>query len=371
MKRLIAMLLASVAAVMLIAYLDTGSGKRTDGIYYKATGIHPDAQLLEVNGETVTAEEYLYWLSYVCEYLNSMAGGQLDLNAPLNDTTTFGEYAKMDALNTVKLYAVTRAWAAENGMALTQEDQAALEAQRQQYVAYYGSEEAYLHQLELLGISGEMLHDIEATPYLYLHLHDAFVSPEGALYPGEEALAQFGSDKGYMTARLLYFGTTGMDDGEKGDVRIKAERYAEKMQQAADKNATFAQLEKELGLETNGAGLTFREETSDPEVCKAVAALEEGQVSGIIEGSNGYYVALRMPLNQQALLEDLFQEHLQEMKESAKIKYHNRLYHQIDTAEFYRRLTEERTTLLQGPMGQVPTLEPDAKSEEDMSKTTK
>lgn len=360
MKRLIAMLLASVAAVLLIAYTGANSGKRTDGIYYKATGIHPDAQLMEINGQEVTAEEYLYWLSYVCEYLNATAGGQLDLTAQIDEKTTFGEYAKLDALNTVKLYAVTRAWAEENGIALTEEDEAALEAQRQQYVAYYGGEEAYLQQLELLGITAEMLHSIEATPYLYVHLHDAFVAPDGALYPGDEALAQYGSDKGYLTARLLYFATTGMDDAGKADVRAKAESYAEKMQQAENKNTTFAELEKELGLETNGDGLTFRKETSDPAVCSAVEAMEEGQVSGVIEGTNGYYVALRMPLNHEALLEDLFQEHLQEMKDGATVKYPNRLYSKIDTAEFYRRLTEERTALAQGPMGQVPTLEPEA-----------
>ncbi len=357
MKRLIAMLLASVAAVLLIAYTGgMSSGKRTDGLYYKAAGIHPDAELLEINGQTVTAEEYLYWLAYVCEYLNATAGGKLDLQAQVNETTTFGEYAKMDALNTVKLYAVTRAWAAENGMTLTEEDEAALETQRQQYVAYYGGEEAYQKQLELLGITAEMLHDIEATPYLYVHLRDAFVAADGILYPGEEALTAFGNEKGYLTARLLYFATTGMDDTGKADVRAKAESYAEKMQQAEDKNATFAELEKELGLETNAAGLTFRADTSDPAVSGAVDALEEGQVSGVIEGSNGFYVALRMPLNQQALLEDLFQQHLQEMKESAKIEYHTRLYNKIDTAEFYRRLTEERAALQQGPMGQVPSL---------------
>ncbi len=363
MKRLIAMLLASVAAVLLIAYTTgMGTGKRTDGIYYKASDIHPDARLLEVNGETVTAEEYLYWLAYVCEYLNTTAGGKLDLNAPLNESSTFGDYAKLDALNTVKLYAVTRAWAAENGMALTEEDEAALEAQRQQYVAYYGGEEAYLRQLELLGISAEMLHDIEATPYLYVHLHDAFVAPDGVLYPGDEALTQFGSENGYLTARLLYFATAGMDDAGKADVRAKAESYAEKMQQAEDKNATFAELEKELGLQTNEAGLTFRKDTSDPVVCDAVSALEEEQISGVIEGANGYYVALRMPLDHQALLEDLFQSKLAEMKESAKVKYNTRFYDKIDAADFYTRLTQERAALLQGPMGQVPSLESDGKN---------
>lgn len=358
MKRLIAMLAASLVIVLLIANLYFSGGHRTDGLYYKAVGVHPDAQLMEVDGQTVTAEEYLYWLAYVSEYMNASLGGQVDWNAQVNEDITFGEYAKMDAENTVKLYAATRAWAKEAKLTLTKEDNDALEQQYQQYVDYYGSEEAYLRQLELMGITHDTLRGIESVPYLYAHIHDAFTDPAGSLHPADSKLAAFGTEQNYVTARLLYFATTGMDEQGRADVKEKADSYAEKMQSAEDRNATYEELAAELGLETDPAGLTFSPSLSDPAVCEAVAKLEEGQVSGVIEGANGYYVALRMPLNHAALLEDLFNEQFRLRQDGAKVRVNHSLYNKIDTGEFYRRLSEEREALLAGPMAQVPSLQP-------------
>ena len=74
--RLIAGVLVSVALVGAISL--TGGmkkGSRTDGLLYEASGLHPDGQLLLVNGETVTCEEYLYWLAYDCEYLSTYVQG--------------------------------------------------------------------------------------------------------------------------------------------------------------------------------------------------------------------------------------------------------------------------------------------------------
>ena len=141
MKRLIAVLAASILLVTLIATVETRSGKRSDGLYYQVTGIRPDAQMVRINGEAVSAEEYLYWLASVCEYLYSYSGGALDFSAQITEDMTYGAYAKQDALETVKLYTVTRQWAKEAGITLTDEDIKALDDQRAQYIGYYGSEE--------------------------------------------------------------------------------------------------------------------------------------------------------------------------------------------------------------------------------------
>ena len=145
--RLIAGALASVVLVGAIAL--TGGmkkGSRTDGLLYQASGIHPDAELLLIDRQTVTAEEYLYWLAYDCEYLSTYVP-DVDWSAELTEGLSYGDYAKTDTLETVKLYSVVRAWAEEAGVTLTEEDQAALDAQRLEYVTYYGSEEAYQQQL--------------------------------------------------------------------------------------------------------------------------------------------------------------------------------------------------------------------------------
>ena len=123
--RLIAGVLVSVALVGAISL--TGGmkkGSRTDGLLYEASGLHPDGQLLLVNGKAVTCEEYLYWLAYDCEYLSTYVQ-DIDWSTELTSGVTYGDYAQTDTLETVKLYSVVRAWAEEAGITLTDEDQEA------------------------------------------------------------------------------------------------------------------------------------------------------------------------------------------------------------------------------------------------------
>ena len=92
--RLIAGVLVSVALVGAISL--TGGmkkGSRTDGLLYEASGLHPDGQLLMVNGKTVTCEEYLYWLAYDCEYLSTYVQ-DIDWSAELTSGITYGDYAQ-------------------------------------------------------------------------------------------------------------------------------------------------------------------------------------------------------------------------------------------------------------------------------------
>lgn len=123
------------ASVVLSALLVVGisasgiltNGHRTDGLFYQASGIRPDAELLTVNGETIDAEEYLYWLAYDCEYL-AYNVQDLDFDAELSEGMTYGAYAKQDALETVKLYAVVRQWAKRGNVTLSDADREALQA---------------------------------------------------------------------------------------------------------------------------------------------------------------------------------------------------------------------------------------------------
>lgn len=347
MKRLIAVLAASILLVGLIAFHDTRYGTRTDGLYYEATGIHPDAQILRVNGDGVSAEEYLYWLASVCDYLYSYTNGQVDFSAALTEEMTFGEYAKTDAVETVKLYALVRQIAEKEHLTLRQEDLDALEQQRAQYIAYYGSEEAYLQQLQLLGISEEALRSIDSVPYLYAQIHDLHCSENGRLRPSDEELLAHGQEHSYVTAQLLYFATTGLDEASIAKVQAKAADYAARWQAESDKTAAYHTLAAELTLAVDEAGLTFEPTSSDPAVCQEVAQLAVGEVSGVIEGENGYYVAMRMDLNADALTEDLFNIYLQELQDSAKVDYSKRLYNSIDAGDFYASLNAERAELMQ------------------------
>lgn len=108
-------LAGALVSVMLVgAFALTGGmkgGKSTEGLLYQASGLHPDGEMLVVDGQIVTCEEYLYWVDYVCTYLASQLP-DVDWNAAVSEGgITYGDYVKLEAVNAAKRFAVTRAWA--------------------------------------------------------------------------------------------------------------------------------------------------------------------------------------------------------------------------------------------------------------------
>lgn len=351
-KRLLAMV--AICAVMAVGLVNHSNktGSRTDGLYYEASGIRPDARMLQVNGEAVPAEEFFYWLDSTCAYLESYMGSSLDFNTQVTEELTIGEYAKSDAANTATLYTLVRQMADEAGVALNEEDLAALEAQRQQYVEYYGGEESYAMQLQLLGVDEALMRRMEEVPYLYNRMYQIYSDPASSLYPGNDALKTYGDENGYVTAQLLYFPTEGLDGAALADMKATAEDYAAQLAAAADKQAVYAELATQLGLSVSSDGLTFSAAESDTTLHQAVAALAPGEVSGVIETPGGYYAALRMDTNYAALTEDLFNIYLQERQDSAKVEYSDRYYASLDAGTFYTKLDELRLALAESMLAQ-------------------
>ena len=334
--RLIAGVLCSVVLVGAIAL--TGGmkkGSRTDGLLYEASGLHPDGELLLIDGQTVTCEEYLYWLAYDCEYLSTYVPN-VDWNAEITDGVTYGDYAKTDALETVKLYSAVRAWAQETGVTLTEGDQWSLESQRLEYVEYYGGEEAYQQQLEAQGITEEGYDRIRETGALYQRLQKEFRTEGSALYPDGAALAQYMTDNGYLTGRVIFV--------EAGDgAEEEANGYLKRMQEAEDKVAEHNAICQDRNVDQYGS-MTFRFAEGDP-LCEAAAALDVNELSGVVATDEGYYIFLREETDPSLVLTDYFNELLQERRSAANVVYNEKLYNTIDTGAFYQKLVELRSQL--------------------------
>lgn len=338
--RLIAGALASVVLVGAIAL--TGGmkqGSRTDGLLYQASGLHPDAELLLIDGQTVTAEEYLYWLAYDCEYLSTYVP-DVDWSAELTEGVTYGDYAKTDTLETVKLYSAVRSWAAEAGVTLTEADQAALDAQRLEYVTYYGSEEAYQQQLEAQGITEEVYDRINETAYLYQRMQSEFCTEGSALYPDGAALAQYAADNGYLTGKVIYVPA---GDGAEEE----ANGYLTRMRNAADKVAEHAAICQEREVDQQDS-ITFAAAADDP-VSEAAAALQPNELTDVVAMDEGYYIFLREETDLSAVLPAYFNTLLQTRRSEAHVVYNEELYAAIDTGAFYEKLTQLRSEMSQTP----------------------
>lgn len=337
---------SAVLSVLLVAGISASgiltNGHRTDGLFYQASGIRPDAELLTVNGETIDAEEYLYWLAYDCEYLSSYVQ-DLDFDAELSEGMTYGAYAKQDALETVKLYAVIRQWAQQGGVTLTDADREALESQRQQYITYYGSEDAYLRQIQGMGVSETMFNTINQGYYLYAGVRQSFCTPGSALYPAQEDIDALVQQEGYATSLLLYWPLDGQDDD---NTRLAAENFAQQLRDAQDVTAAYLDLAAQLGMEdVTEAGVTASAGDMGETLAAAVSALEPGQVSDVIDTGSALYVAVGKELDQSAVVSALFDARIKAAVADAQVDYNTRLYNKLSVGDFYTKLQEARSSL--------------------------
>ena len=343
MKRLVAGFIAAILLGSCVSFFDDGTdiGKKDMGLFYQASGVRPAAVVMTINGEKIRAEEYMYWMAYDCEYLSAYAGS-LDWNEIVTGDMTYGDYVKDEVTNTMKTYAIIRQMAKEGNITLTEEDMAALAAQRQQYIDYYGGEEAYSQQIQLLGVSEAAFDEINSMYYLYTRVQEAFCN--GALRPDDDTIRDFAAEQELMTAKLLFLSTDGLSEDDIAQRRSLAQGYADKLKAADNIDELYAQFAGELGLEVSENGQTFVVSEADPALTAAVSALQEGEVSGLIEGENGFYVALRMPTDLANAADRLFSQTLESSMANAEVQYHN-AYKKIDVSSFFPQLLQARQEL--------------------------
>ena len=330
---------ALVSVVLVGAFALTGgmkSGKSTEGILYQASGLHPDGQMLVIDGQTVTCEEYLRWLDYTCAYLTNQLP-DIDWSAAISDSEdamTYGEYAKVEAVETVKSYAVIRAWAEQANVTLGDEAIEALAAQRAQYVALYG-EEGYQQQLALMGISEETFDGMLAAQYLNSSLQTAY-GPGGSLYD-EDAVRAYAQEQGYASVYVLTL------TGENAETM--AADLLERWQKAEDKAAEYAAMCEELQQEAVGA-VTLTAAEGDP-LSDAIMALELEELTAVIDpyGDGSCYVILRTDLDLSVAADAYFQQVQSDRLANASVVSNAKLYSSLDVGAFYDRMTELRAEM--------------------------
>ena len=120
-----------LAVILTMGMLLSGCGASTaqkekkssvkPGVYATAAGLDPAAELLRVDGQSVTAGQYLYWLADACGRIEKYYGGKADWSVQRNGRT-LSQCAADQALNAVKFYAEVRIWAKRYGCKLTAAD---------------------------------------------------------------------------------------------------------------------------------------------------------------------------------------------------------------------------------------------------------
>lgn len=312
MKRLCSGLLALV----LIVTLAVGCAQKEppSGIFYDVTGIDPRNTAYTVGDVTFPAEAYLYWAAYACssmEYNLNMyhayyglyeemfdEDGNILWDAELEGAPLIDQVKEQTEGN-IRFYAAIESKAKELGVEMSEEDRAELAETFADTMEQVGGEEAFLENLELMGISRETFDRITEDGVLFQKMLDLVTEEGSALYVAPE---EYEGDASYADHILL--GTTNQETNEPlseeeiAQKRATAEDLLSQLQNAGDGvEELFDQLAAEYGEDPGRAAgkgyLVTADSSFVPEFLDAALALEPGEVSDIVESTYGYHILYR------------------------------------------------------------------------------
>jgi len=334
------------------------------GIFYELTGIAPETTVMTVSGHDISAEEYFYWLSYLCastEYnilsYNAYYGyyaelinddGSINWNGEFEEGTTLAEYVREEAEATIRFYTAIELMAEKYNAALDAEDLATIANNMNDAIQELGGQEAFDLYLQKLGICQETFQDLSASGHLFDNLLLLVLEEGTDLYLEPENYNKYASYADHILLMTIDSASGKPLSADEIQARkSQAEDILSQLKAADDLMTTFDQLadqySEDTGRETNPDGYVFTPGTMVESFENAVAALEPGQISDVVESDYGYHIILRKdllealeadPEQRVSLAETHLTTLLTILSGEATVEV-SKLIEDIDVAEFY------------------------------------
>ncbi len=280
-----------------------------------------DDVVFTVDGSDVTWGEFFYFLngmtgSVVNSYnVNQMA---FDWDADVGEGT-MSEYLWLQTVETCVQYHVMDAHLTALGVKLTAEDEAAMAKQHQDEVTQYAGEGAteadFDKVLEEMYMPRSVYEYVNRVSTLYSRAYDTVFGRHGELMSDEE-IAGFVTDGGYITAKHILIKTIDETNAplEGQDLAEKAARatllLAQLEEVKSDQDALLAlfdelmtEYSEDPGTQVYPDGYTFLPGEMVEEFQLGAEALEDYEVSGLVESDFGYHIILRLPTTRDSVVD--------------------------------------------------------------------
>ncbi len=206
--------------------------------------------------------------------------------------------------------------AISDGTEFSEEDEAEFKNQIDSMKAQTGGEEGYVSQLSSLGITPEAFESLfKKNMIISKYIHK--LETEGKFDVSDEEITTYIKEN-YIKAQHILFMTQDSATGELydedtvRDKRTKAEETLDKLKNGEDFVKLMNELSEDTGLSTNPDGYEFTKGQMVPQFEEAAYALEENQISDIVETSYGYHIIKRLPF-------EINEEKIAELKDQAMI----------------------------------------------------
>ncbi len=278
---------------------------------------------LRVGEEDMSADEFGYYVyvhksqalqeagvdvsntKAVEDYFKAKTDGKSNIDIVLDK-------ASVDATNLLVQYNKAIA----DGTEFSEEDAAEFKNQIDTMKVQSGGESGYVAQLSSLGITPEAFENLYKKNMIiskYVQKLDA----DGKFDISDEQIHTYIKEN-YIKAQHILFMTQDPDTGElyEADVvydqRKKAQETLDKLKNGEDFVKLMNEFSEDTGLSTNPDGYEFTRGQMVPQFEEAAYALEENQISDIVETSYGYHIIKRVPF-------EITEEKIAELKEQAMI----------------------------------------------------
>ena len=348
MKHLIRRGLGVALAVVMATGLLSSCGSDYDPVQ-DIMGYKGSTVLFTVNGQDVTAEQYLFWLAQQADTTYSYASMMQS-----DDSETSFWDTKVDENSDETI--------ADQGYSYTSEDKASYQEDLATAKEQLGGEDAYAKYLKSMCISNKGFEHLSSVSFIHSHMVDGMFQDGKENAPTAEDLTQYAEDNDLLVAKHILLltkdMTTGEDlsDTEKAEKKAKADDLLKQLQAITDPTeleSKFDELMKanseDTGLESSPDGYVFSAGKMVEAFESATRSLEPGQLSGIVESEFGYHIILRLdPATSKAFRENYSSAKLSEMEQQwvdeADIKT-TETYDNLSVADFYDKLTAYRDSL--------------------------
>ena len=370
MKHLIRRGLGVALAVVMATGLLSSCGSDYDPVQ-DIMGYKGSTVLFTVNGQDVTAEQYLFWLAqqadttYSCASMMQSDDSETsfwDTKVDENSDKTIADQVKAAAQNYAAMYSVVEAKGKEEGYSYTSEDKASYQEDLATAKEQLGGEDAYAKYLKSMCISNKGFEHLSSVSFIHSHMVDGMFQDGKENAPTAEDLTQYAEDKDLLVAKHILLltkdMTTGEDlsDAEKAEKKAKADDLLKQLQAITDPTeleSKFDELMKanseDTGLESSPDGYVFSAGDMVEAFESATRSLEPGQLSGIVESDYGYHIILRLdPATSKAFRENYSSEKLREMEKQCFFfndTTTTETYDNLSVADFYDKLTAYRDSL--------------------------
>lgn len=274
--------------------------------------------VMTIDGRAVSWNEYMYWLYSASQELQGYyaSAGSNDIkwtdSFMFDPTVTNAEWCVKRADQTVTEVSVIRNLADEKGITIDAEDQAEIDEYISQYIAYYCGEDATEADFEKLlntqFLTLDYYRDMMSMNVIYQNLFNSEYGENGENLSDDIALA-YGEENNYVTAIHILFKTVDderneLDEATVAEKKAKAEALDAELKAITDKDELLAKFKEYMNDISEDPGKTYMPdgycfstgvmvEVFDT----ATRALDEYEVSDVVESEHGFHIIMRLPQN--------------------------------------------------------------------------